>query len=82
MAYLRRGSVPIYYDGPDKIILTELDGMPFEIGVASISCFEEHSIHGCVRNFVTIYYGVRQKVLQESFDTVLAKLGEKAVTNA
>jgi len=82
MAFIRRGYVPHHYEGPPRIILTYLGGEPFEIEVARIQCFEEYSIPRWLRNFVSVYHGVRQTVVEESFDTVLARLGEKAVDHA
>jgi len=81
MAFLRRGYVPHHYEGPPRIILTGLDGSVAVIDVTRIQCFEEHSIQEALRPFTTVYHGTRQTTVSEDFDTVLARLGEKAVAN-
>lgn len=82
MAFLRRGYVPHHYEGPPTILLSGFNDSPVLLEVAKISCFEEHHSARANLNIVTVWTYVTQYVVQDSFDAILAKLGEKAVTNA
>lgn len=81
MAFLRRGNVRVPVKKNARILLHRLDGAPLWVTINDISHFEEHTLSGSLRNFVTVWVGLSNFVVQESFGKIDGDINGRAVGN-
>ena len=67
MAFLKRGNVRIPHKDSTRILLHRIDGSPVHLKINDINCWEEHSLAGSLRTYVSVHYGLSSVVVQESF---------------
>ncbi len=81
MAFLRRGYVPADIPEQETIALHLLNGSSTLQWVGQIYHFEEHSLAGCNRLFVTVYCWTGDHVIQDTFEEFAEALTEKVVAH-